>query len=429
VIPGSTLFTRKASLYFLLADFILILGLFLQDWQLASMVLPIASLFFLSNIWGLPEKVELAVTHRVVPSDSFGEEDISVEIKVSNMINYPLGNVEVNEHLPSEIKLESGAARVLTQLAPRDSIELNLSFQSPIRGHYWIGPLVTRVQDPFGFYLVEDVVEAEILSIMPRPERIRGAELRPRHLGPWPGTIPARTLGPGTEFYSLRNYVAGDDPKRINWKSSARHGRLIFNEVEAERVTDVMIVLDTDVSYYETAEAELFERGVRAAASMASLLLRQGNRVGMILQGEQRGVVRPAFGKRHERNILFLLADAKPGRASLSTSYVITLLTRLMLPAMAQVVVISPLLDATILDGVRELSAAGYSILVLSPSPTAPAIFESEIEEIAYRMLMLERSNISLALEKICTVVQWPAGVPLSTALSGVKRRRLMIRA
>jgi uncharacterized protein (DUF58 family) len=422
------LFTRKASLYFVLAALVLILGLLFQDWQLASMVLPIASLFFLSNIWGLPEKVELAISHQIVPSDSFGDEDISVQIRVSNRSSDPLGNVEVDEHLPSEIKVESGASHVLTQLGPRDDVELALTFHSPIRGHYWIGPLVARVQDPFGFYLAESIVEPEILSVMPKPERIRGAELRPRHLGPWPGTIHARTLGPGTEFYSLRDYVSGDDPKRINWKSSARHGRLIVNEMEAERVTDVMIVLDTDVSYYETAEAELFERGVRAAASMASFLLRQGNRVGMILQGEKRGVVSPAFGKRHERNILFLLAEARPGRASLSTSYVITLLTRLMLPAKAQIVIISPLLDATILGGVRELAAAGYSILILSPSPKAPAMFESEIEEIAYRMLMLERSNTSLALEKICTVAQWSAGVPLSTVLSGVRRRRLVIR-
>jgi len=422
------LFTRKASLYFVLAALFLILGLLFQDWQLASMVLPIASLFFLSNIWGLPEKVELAISHQIVPSDSFGDEDICVNIRVSNRNSDPLGNVEIDEHLPSEIKVESGASRVLTQLGPRDNIELALTFHSPIRGHYRVGPLVARVQDPLGFYLAENIVEPEILSIMPKPERIRGAELRPRHLGPWPGTIPARTLGPGTEFYSLRDYVSGDDPKRINWKSSARHGRLIVNEMEAERVTDVMIVLDTDVSYYETAEAELFERGVRAAASMASFLLRQGNRVGMILQGEKRGVVSPAFGKRHERNILFLLAGAKPGRASLSTSYVITLLTRLMLPAKAQIVIISPLLDATILGGVRELAGAGYSILVLSPSPNAPAIFESEIEEIAYRMLMLERSNTLLALEKICTVAQWSAGVPLSTVLAGVRRQRLVIR-
>jgi uncharacterized protein (DUF58 family) len=422
------LFTRKASLFFGLAAVTLILGLFFQDWQLASMVLPLASLFFLANFWGLPEKVELVISHQVVPSDSFGDEDVSVKIMVSNKTGDQLGNVEVNELLPAGVKLETGASRVLTRLGAHENVELVLEFHSPIRGHYWIGPLVARVQDPFGFYLVEKRSEAEVLSIMPRPERIRGAMLRPRHLGPWPGTIPARTLGPGTEFYSMRDYVPGDDPKRINWKTSAKHARLIVNEVEAERVTDVMIVLDTDVSFYETAEAELFERGVRAAASMASLLLRQGNRVGMILQGEERGAVSPKFGKRHERNILFLLAAAKPGRAQLSTSYVIILLARLLLPAKAQIVIISPLLDTSIVRGIRQLAATGYSILVLSPSLKAPTKFESEQEEIAYRMLMLERSNTLLALEKICTVTQWPAGVPLSTVLSEVRPLRPMIR-
>jgi uncharacterized protein (DUF58 family) len=422
------LFTKKASLYFGLAAVVLILGLLLQDWQLASLVLPLASLFFLANFWGLPEKVDLAITHQIAPSDSFGDEDISVKIMVSNKTSDQLESVEVNVELPGGIKLESGASRALTRLEARENVELGLEFHSPIRGHYWIGPLVVRVQDPFGFYLVETRLEAEVLSIMPRPERIRGAMLRPRHLGPWPGTIPARTLGPGTEFYSMRNYVAGDDPKRINWKTSAKHGRLIVNEMEAERVTDVMIVLDTDVTFYEAAEAELFERGVRAAASMASLLLRQGNRVGMILQGEERGAVSPRFGKRHERNILFLLAAAKPGRALLSISYVITLLARLLLPAKAQIVIISPLLDTAIVNGVRQLAATGYSILVLSPSPKAPTRFESEQEEIAYRMLMLERSNTLLALEKVCTVTQWPAGVPLSTILSEVRPPRPMIR-
>src|SRR6266581_3294160 len=392
------------------------------------MILPLASLFFLANFWGVPEKIELAISHQIVPSDSFGDEDVSVKITVSNKTGDQLGNVEVNEHLPIKVKLESGASRVLTRLGAREKIELVLEFHSPIRGHYWIGPLVARVQDPFGFYLVEERSEAEILSIMPRPERIRGAQLRPRHLGPWPGTIPARTLGPGTEFYSMRDYVAGDDPKRINWKTSAKHARLIVNEMEAERVTDVMIVLDTDVSYYEAAEAELFERGVRAAASMASLLLRQGNRVGMVLQGEERGTVSPRFGKRHERNILFLLAAAKPGKALLSTSYVITLLARLMLPAKAQIIIISPLLDATLADGIRQLAATGYSMLVLSPLPKAPARFTSEEEEIAYRMLMLGRSNTLLALEKICTVSQWPAGIPLSAILSEVRPTRPIIR-
>ena len=392
------------------------------------MVLPLASLFFLANFWGVPERVELEVSHQISPSDSFGDEDIALQISVKNKSGSLLGNVEVDDHLPDDIKPERGASHLLTQLGAREKIDFGLAFHSPRRGHYTLGPLVTRIRDPFGFYLIEQRLEAETLSIMPRPERIRGAELKPRHLGPWPGTIHARIRGLGTEFFSMRDYVAGDDPKRINWKALAKHRRLIINEMEAERVTDVMIVLDTDVSFYESAEAELFERGIRAAASMASLLLRQGNRVGMILQGEARGVVTPSFGKRHERNILYLLGAAKPGRASLSTSYVMTLLAHLMLPAMAQLVMISPLLDTTLITGIRELASAGYSILIISPSPRQPTKFESEQEEIAFRVLMLERSNTLLALEKVSTVAQWPVGLPLSTVLKEVKRPRLSIR-
>jgi uncharacterized protein (DUF58 family) len=227
----------------------------------------------------------------------------------------------------------------------------------------------------------------------------------------------------------MRGYVPGDDPKRINWKATARYRQLIVNENEAERVTDVMVVLDTDVTFYEPAEQELFERGVGAAASMARLLLKQGNRVGLILQGEERGVVPPRFGKRQERNILYQLAAARPGNAAIPASYVITLLAGLMLPAKAQIVIVSPLLDTTIVGGIRQLAAAGYSILVLSPSPSDPAMFDSVPEEIAYRMLTVERSNTLLALEKICSVTQWPQGVPLSLVLRRVRQVRPIILA
>ena len=404
------------------------LGLLLQDWQLAVLVLPLASLFFLSNVWGLPESVKIRLSHQIIPSDSFGDEDIRVRIEILNETNGKLGNVEVHELIPDSIKIEKGDARIWTQLRLLEKLEVQLGFPSPIRGHYPVGPVVVRARDPFELYLVEAKAESEVLSIMPRPERIRGAELRPRHLGPWPGTIPARTLGPGTEFYSMRGYVAGDDPKRINWKASARHRRLITNETEAERVTDVMIVLDSDVTFYEAAETELFERGVRAAASLASLLLKQGNRVGMILQGAERGIAAPAFGKRHERNILFLLAAARPGRAVIPTDYVVALLAKLLLPARAQIVMITSLMDSTIVAGIRGLVIAGYSVLVLSPSPGIPVRFESESEELAYRILMLEHANTLFALEKICSVTQWPVGIPLSVVLSKVRRVRPIIR-
>lgn len=415
-------------LYFLLASTLLALGLLFQDTQLAVLLLPLASLFFLSNVWGLPEKIELQLIRRIVPRESFGDEEIHVESLISNQSSANLSNIEIHELLPAGLALQKGTDHLHASLGSFESIELPMEFSDPGRGHYSIGPLTVRVQDPFGLYLAETRLGPETVVIMPRPEKVRIAELRPRHLGPWPGTIPSRTLGQGSEFYSLRGYVAGDDPKRINWKASARYQRLIINETEAERVTDVMLVLDTDVSVFEASEAELFERGIGAAASMARFLLRQGNRVGLIMQGTERGVVPPSFGKRHELKILFLLAAAKPGRSVLSTSYVVTVLARLMLPARSQIVIISPLLDPTIIEGVRQLAIEGYSMLVLSLSAKDPDRFASEFEEVAYKMLTLERSNTLLALEKMCTVIQWPSGVPLSARLSRVKRVRPHIR-
>ena len=423
------MFTKKAGSYFTLASILLILSLLFQDWQMAVLVLPIASLFFLTNAFGFPEKVDLELERRIIPSESFGEEDMRVEDWVRNRGDQPLENVEVHEALAEKLVPHKGTNRVHSSLRPGEKMELSMEFPNPGRGHHRVGPLTVRVRDSFGLYLVERRLEPEVLAVMPRPERVRGTELRPRHVGPWPGTIPARTSGSGSEFYSLRGYTPGDDLKRINWKASARTNRLIVNETEAERVTDVMLVLDTDVAFFESSEKELFERSVRAAASMSSLLLRQGNRVGLILQGEERGIVPPGFGKRQERRILYMLATAKPGRALISTSYVITLLARLMLPARAQLVIISPLLEPDITGGIRQLVIAGYSVVVLSPLPVEPATFRSEAERLAFKITQLERANVLLSVEKICTLIQWPAGVPLSRKLQEPKQLRPPLHA
>ncbi len=423
------MFTRKATAYFALASFLLALALILGDWQLAVMVLPVASLFFLTNLWGFPEKVEVELERRIVPSESFGDENILVEALVRNNSRAVLENVEVHETLPQTIIPAKGTNRLNVKLQPGETVKLSLEFENPGRGHYRIGPLTVRARDTLGLYLSEKKLEEDLLAVMPRPERVRGTELRPRHLGPWPGTIPSRATGLGTEFYSLRGYVPGDDMKRVNWKASARANRLILNEMEAERTTDVMLVLDTDVAFFEASEEELFERSIRAAASMSSLLLRQGNRVGLILQGEERGVVPPGFGRRQERRILYMLAAAKPGRAVIPTGYVITLLARLMLPSRAQMVIISPLLETGIVDGIGQLVMAGYSVIVLSPSPRDPETFGSEAERLAFAITRLERANVLLAVEKMCTLIQWPPGTRLSGRLREVKQTRPRVLA
>jgi uncharacterized protein (DUF58 family) len=418
------LFTPKAILYFLLTGALLILALLLNDLEIGVLILGLASLFFFSNVWGLPEKIDISLERGIVPDETFGDEDIRVESHIRNLTGATLGNLEIHEILDKRIIPEKGTNHSPASIGPFQELHIILEFPSPPRANYEIGPLIARVRDPFGFYLTEKKLGPETLSVMPRPERLRGVQLRPRHVGPWPGVIPSKVLGLGTEFYSMREYIPGDDPKRINWKASARYNELMVNESEAERVTDVMLVLDTDITFFGPTENELFERGVQAAASLARLFLSQGNRVGLVLQGGERGSIPAGFGKRHERRILYLLAAAKPGRAAVSTSYVMNLLARRMLPSRSQIVIISPLLDPEIKEGVKQLMIAGYSMLVLSPSPTSPRSFQDQTEEIAFKFVLLERSINLLALERSSTVIDWPSGVPLSVLMSRVRRPR-----
>jgi uncharacterized protein (DUF58 family) len=423
------LFTRRAIGYFLLAISLLALALLLNDFEIGILVLGLSSLFFLSNLFGLPEKVEIKLDRAVIPDETFGEEDVRVESRVENLTSTKLVNVEIIETIDNRIAVEKGTSESPTVLEPNERFSLTVEFPAPPRADYKIGPLKVRVRDPFGLYLKEVAFEPQTLYVMPSPDRLRRLNLRPRHVGPWPGTILSKMLGIGTEFYSLREYVPGDDPKRINWKASAKNNQLIINETEAERVTDVMVVLDTDVTLFGPTEGDMFERGIHAAASICTSLLRQGNRVGLVLQGGERGSIPAGFGKRHERRLLYLLAAAKPGRASVSTSYVMNLLARRILPSRAQVVVISPLLDPEIKDGVRQLIIAGYGMLVLSPTPATPAQFENENERIAFKMIMLERSINLLGLEKSATVIDWPQGVPLSAVMTRVREIRQVVLA
>ena len=59
------------------------------------------------------------------------------------------------------------------------------------------------------------------------------------------GRTAVLVRGPGTEFDSLRTYVAGDDVRSIDWRATARSGGLVVRTWRPERDRQVLLVLDT----------------------------------------------------------------------------------------------------------------------------------------------------------------------------------------
>ena len=90
--------------------------------------------------------------------------------------------------------------------------------------------------------------------------------------------------GVSIEFAQHRDYVHGDEIRRVDWKVFAKSDRFYVREYEEETNLRATILLDSSGSMGYGGEGRLskHEYAVRLAAALSYLLLRQSDSVGMI---------------------------------------------------------------------------------------------------------------------------------------------------
>lgn len=95
--------------------------------------------------------------------------------------------------------------------------------------------------------------------------------------------------GSSVEFAEYRKYVIGDDLRRLDWKVLARTDRFYIKEYEAETNLRGYFVLDTSGSMsFQSAEHETkLHYAKRVAASLAYLMVKQGDAVGLSICNDQ----------------------------------------------------------------------------------------------------------------------------------------------
>lgn len=106
------------------------------------------------------------------------------------------------------------------------------------------------------------------------------------------GNLPALVRGQGSEFDSLREYVAGDDVRSIDWRATARRSEVVVRTWRPERDRRVVIVLDTgrtaagrigvDPTARDPAGWPRLDWSMDAALLLAALALRAGDHVDLL---------------------------------------------------------------------------------------------------------------------------------------------------
>jgi uncharacterized protein (DUF58 family) len=127
------------------------------------------------------------------------------------------------------------------------------------------------------------------------------------------GVRAVRRRGQGTNFSHLREYTRGDDPRRIDWKASARRSTIITREYTVEQGQSIIIALDAGRLMTQLAgELSRFEYALSSALVLADVATQSRDQVGlMIFDDEIRAFVPPARGAAALASIRAALVTAR----------------------------------------------------------------------------------------------------------------------
>ena len=204
---------------------------------------------------------------------------------------------------------------------------------------------------------------------------------------------------------------------------TARYPRKIFTtEFEQQEIADIGLILDARTSTgNDVWDAALFDFSITATASLAEVFLHEGNRVGLLVFGEEITPLFPGVGKRQLNSIYRCLANARVGR-EIPLEYIDYFPSRL-LPSRSLIFMISPL---SLHDGseYQRLAVSGYQVILLSPDPirfAARKFPADQVNSLAVRLALVERHlQLDRLLRLGIQVIDWPVDRSLDEALHTV---------
>ncbi len=123
--------------------------------------------------------------------------------------------------------------------------------------------------------------------------------------------------GQAVEFATHREYAPGDDLRHIDWKVWSRSDRLYIKEYVEETNLQCTIVVDASRSMQYGGGWRKYDYAATAAASLAFLLQRQQDAVGLAIFNDRvEKVLPPSVNRSHLNLLIHELERAEPARGT-----------------------------------------------------------------------------------------------------------------
>lgn len=221
----------------------------------------------------------LSVSRRVEPDRVGRGEPAGVTLTVRNSARVRAANLVAHDRC--------GTATVpvpLLRLRPGRDTTVDYPVPTTRRGVVRVGPLRVSRRDPLGLVTAaRSHGGAGTVWVHPRIHPLTAVPAGAmRSLDGRVDSVPHGTI----TFDSLREYVVGDELRRVHWRTSARVGELMVREQLDTSLPQLVVVLDNRAGAHPArsgGEAPTFEAACEAAASVVTAAVREDVDVTLLL--------------------------------------------------------------------------------------------------------------------------------------------------
>lgn len=255
-------------------------------------------------------KHDVAVERAIVPERASAQQEVTVGLALHNSGGGSAPLLLLEDRLPP--RLPGRSRFTLNGIEPGGRRDVGYTVRPQRRGRYEAGPLTLSMVDPFGLAkITASAAPAQSFLVHPHTEPL----VLPRDAGDRRSVSTSAVRQPtgaqGEDFYALREYVQGDDLRKVHWPSTAKRGKVMIRQEETPWHTRATIVLDDRPDAHTSGDPSSFELAVEATASVVELY--HGTGYAYRLTGAHHPGLGSARGNAHLHRCLDLLATLQTG--------------------------------------------------------------------------------------------------------------------
>lgn len=195
-------------------------------------------------------------------------------------------------------------------LRPGETVTLSVPAVCHSRGKIAFSSLRISTRFPFGIFSKYIVLHSEhdLVVFPPLGRLLTDVVSASQSMDAAGGMGNAGRHRGDEEYYGVREYRVGDNPRRIHWRRSAHTGQLMIREMSKAQNRQIWCVVSTQMSSSSEADKSRIESVLSAAATVICDALERGVQVGLICDGDPFVIFPPGGGRAHRPRLLRELA-------------------------------------------------------------------------------------------------------------------------